>query len=326
MCTGTTKATLFTRFLSKGTFPGFGSAELPYWFCLVELLEKDADGTVAEINTALKDPDDFSSVIEVNKVTVDLGLTDTVSFLGHAHARLCADHGQAKLPPRQTLIQRLRTVAEAKGMGASSVALTADPNTQMGHGLVANPLTYIPDVALGVRFGSVPDQVVIGAKAAIWQVLKRRAYEAKVLTQYGGKPHYVLAHLLNHNLNGPGNNELNVVPFWATANTEMSNKAEKYVKELVLRGAQVNYTIQQGAAVGLTPARQKLLADIDAMKPTDPPVGDRKVQRQLVEYEQHLPDSFVINCDALDDTGKWVNIVNNVRIENYVPLTVPYLL
>src|SRR5262245_1618630 len=145
MCSGFVKEALF-KYLKKGTFPGFSQSELPLWNCLLQLLEKDADGTVAEINKALLYPDDFSNVIEVNKVVINTGLTDTATFLGYAHARLCADHALATRDAIQNLIQRLRVVATAKhALVTSSVTLTADPGTHMGHGLVANPLTYIPD-------------------------------------------------------------------------------------------------------------------------------------------------------------------------------------
>jgi len=182
----------------------------------------------------------------------------------------------------------------------------------MGNGLISNPLTCLPDSAFGVTFGSQPDQKAIGEKAPLWKILKRRAYENQgVLTKYGAKPHYVLAHLLNHNLNGSGSDNRNVVPFWSTANTAMARQAEDYVKQLVLWGAKVQYTITVGAPVGMTKGRKALQSQCN------------KEQWELVQAEQWLPMHFVINCKAWSN-GSWVDVVN-VTIDNYVPETVPYM-
>ena len=92
-------------------------------------------------------------------------------------------------------------------------------------------------------------------------------------------------------------------------------KAEKFVKELVQQGVTVNYTITQGPAVGMTTGRQNA-------KDSAPD----KEQKELIEWEQYLPEYLIINCDALDGTGNWVTVVNNVRIDNFVPETVPYMM
>ena len=149
----------------------------------------------------------------------------------------------------------------------------------------------------------------------MWEILKRRAFENRsVLARYGAKPHYVLAHLLNHNLNGPGDQAMNVIPFWVTANTAMAKQAECYVKELVQNGVQVQYTVDPGPAVGMTPRRQAILA------------GCNPAQAEVVDCEQYLPAYLRIECAAWDaGSGGWVPIVN-MSIDNYVPETVRYLL
>jgi hypothetical protein len=308
-------------YLKKGNFPLLSSAGFPLWTELIAALKNDAKKTVDEIEDAMKkasrDYDDyFSSEITVNKVDIDTGQDEVEAFLGAAHAYLSKDHGLAGRPPVQDFVQGIRKVMKKKStLPESDVKLGMDAHHKMGNGLVANPLTCLPDAAWGVTFGSVPDQKEIGTVAPAWNILKRRAYENQgLLTQYGAKPHYVLAHLLNHNLNGSGKDPKNVIPFWATANTQMAKQAEGHVKDLVLRGAQVQYTVTVGAPVGMTPGRAALKGACN------------KEQWELVELEQWLPVNFVISCDAWDaNAGGWVSVVN-VPINNYVPETVPYLL
>jgi hypothetical protein len=313
---------LLFNYLRKGTFPGLDSFGTQLWDLLITLLERDCPGTVKRIKDEMEEENRvdmdvcYPSEITVNKVPIDTGRNNVACFLGEAHKRLCRDHGVASKQPVQGLIQRLRAVAEREGvLPRSHVVLTLDPDTDMGNGLVANPLTYQPDRSLRVTFGSTPDQEVIGNAAPIWKSVKRRTYEYRGgFTQYGKKPHYVLAHMLNHNLNGPGDNKLNVVPFWGGANTDMAAKVEKHVKDLVQQGVTVNYTINQGPAVGMTTGRQK------AYK-----AAPTKDQKELIDWEQYLPEYLIMNCDALDGKGNWVTVVNNVRIDNFVPETVPLM-
>lgn len=308
------------QYLKRGNFPLTDSSGIRLWNELITALEANPVAVIAEVTTAMTNfkhdfSDRFSSELTVNHVTIDTGQDDLAAFLGEAHARLCSSFAVAHIDPVQSLIQRLRALMSAGTLPDSSVVLGLDPNHLMGNGLVANPLTCLPDPAWGVTFGSTPNQALIGILAPMWDILKRRAFEARgVLTRYGAKPHYVLAHLLNHNLNGPGDQATNVLPFWATANTAMAKQAECYVTELVQSGVQVQYTVDPGPAVGMTPGRQALLAHCDAD------------QAALVRCEQHLPAYLRIECAAWDaGSGTWVNIVN-VTIDNYVPETVPYLM
>lgn len=313
-------STPLLQFLKRGNFPLTDSGGLRLWDELITALEANAAAAVGEAKaamTAFKQDfsDCFSPELTVNNVTIDTGQDEIEAFMGAAHARLCDNFAVAHLGPLQGLIQRLRVLMGGPtGLPESSVVLGLDPNHLMGNGLVANPLTCLPDPAWGVTFGSTPDQALIGQAAPMWNILKRRAFEARgVLTRYGAKPHYVLAHLLNHNLNGPGDEERNVVPFWATANTAMAKQAECYVKELVQNGVQVSYTVHPGPAVGMTPGRQAALALCDP------------AQAEVIDCEQYLPAYLRIECSALDASGSWVPVVA-VTIDNYVPETVPYLI
>jgi hypothetical protein len=311
---------LLRGYLAKGNFPLLSQAGIGLWSHLLDELEADAEGTLKAIKKAMtllkrvEFDEAFSTEIEVNNVSIDTGQSDLEVFLGHAHADLCKDHGMASRDNVQLLIQRLRVLMHGS-IEESSIILGLDPTLKMGNGLIANTLTCMPDPAWHVTYGSVPDQKVIGMKAPLWNVLKRRTYESKAPVRYGAKPHYVLAHLLNHNVNGPGDNPLNVVPFWAAANTQMAQQVEGHLKDLVLRGLMVRYVISFGAAVGMTPGRSAALSNCTSQDQTD-----------IIEAEQHLPDSLTLTITYIDaSTGAETVVVPPQVIENFVPETVPLL-
>ena len=311
---------LLRGYLAKGNFPLLSSAGIGLWSHLLDELESDAEGTLKVIKLAMKQlkriefNEAFSTEIEVNNVSIDTGQSDLEAFLGHAHADLCKDHGMAIRDNVQQLIQRLRVLMHGS-IEESSIILGLDPNLKMGNGLIANTLTCMPDPAWLVTYGSVPDQKVIGTKAPLWEVLKRRTYESQAPVRYGAKPHYVLAHLLNHNVNGPGDNPRNVVPFWAAANTQMAQQVEGYLKDLVLMGLTVRYVIDFGPAVGMTSGRATALGNCST-----------KAQADIIEAEQHLPAYLTLTITYIDaNSGAETVIVPAHVINNYVPETVPLL-
>jgi hypothetical protein len=311
-------STALKNYLKKGTFPLFSTEGLVGWHELITALEHNADAVWKEVVVAIdankldasKLFPDSANVNDVDVVIVD---DELLAFLGAAHAVMCSNFAVANSPQVQPLIQKLRAVMADK-LEETTVQLWLNPDHLMGSRLVAAPLTVMPDTSRGVSFGSVPDQKIIAQLAPAWAILKRRAYETKgTLTKYGAKPHYVLAHFLNHNLNGSGADAKNVVPLWGAANTDMAKRVEKFVKELVQRGATARYYITCGAAVGMSAKRKALKAKCNAD------------QWALIEAEQHLPQNLVIEFDVYDhQNNAWVNVLKET-IDNYVPETVPYL-
>ncbi|MCE2915334.1 MAG: hypothetical protein LW768_07225 [Rubrivivax sp.] len=297
------------RFLKKGTFPLLDQGGLVQWRELVDALRLDFAGTMKQIEDANSGfGSDFDSELKINGVTFDTGYTPQQVFLGAMHERLSRDHGLAIRTPIQDLIQDIRSMCGH--VDESDIKLGLDTKLKMGNGLVGTNLSLVPDSAWGVNFGSVPDQDEIGKQAPAWTLLKKRPYQDR-LGKLGRKPHYVLAHLVNHNLNGPGDNAKNVFPFWASANTDMAKKAEGHVKEMVLRGVQVQYNISLGSPVGMTTARKKAY---------DKATGDAK---KIIELEQYLCDGVVIDCSAWCEPGVWKPVVVGVSISNFVPETAP---
>ncbi len=313
MCTPLVQQDL-SKYLSKGTFPLMSTQTVPLWKCLVTSLEKDCKATVKAITFLKGYEDSYSPKISFGSKDFETGFGPEKIFVCYAHQRLCKDFALAEKDPWQKLIQRLRAVIVSENfLDASDVHLLKSPYTNMGGGLNPSPVSLIPDASLGVPFGSVPDQNVIAGKADCWRQVKRRCYESAT-GKLGKKPHYVLAHLLNHNLNGPGNNELNVVPFWATANTQMSNKIEKFVKDLVSFGVVVTYSITAGDPMKLDPTYA-------TWAKTASGTAD---QNKILKWEQELPQYLTFNATAKDSLGNTVNVVPpGTRIDNFVPMTVP---
>jgi hypothetical protein len=176
-------------------------------------------------------------------------------------------------------------------------------------------VSLIPDPSLGVAFGSTPNQAIIAAKAECWRVVKQRTYE-DMNGALGKKPHYVLAHLLNHQLNGSGQNELNVLPFWAAANTLMASTIERHVKDAVNMGVVVNYVITCGPIMGLNPTYAAWATTAK---------GNAK-QMEIIEWEHKLPQFLNFSATATNGAGTTINIVPpGTILNNYVPMTLPTL-
>jgi hypothetical protein len=185
----------------------------------------------------------------------------------------------------------------------------------MGTGLVTTDLlTFLPDLnASGPGgFGSQPDQAIIGAAAPMWNLLKQRRQVKQSNGAIGRSTHYVLAHLLNHQVNGSGARLANVVPFAADGNKQMAKQVEVHLKQLVQMGIPVQYTIDLGAAVGMTPGRAAARAACTT-----------QLQRDIIDAEQHLPSSITVSLSALQEDGTMISILSGYVIPNFVPETVP---
>lgn len=312
--------------LKKSSFPLTSSAGLKLWDELLTALETNLAGTIDDAKGLalgyLKDSDGtwWDKSLTVKGVSFTVGLDDVACFLGAAHAALTKNYtlavGLGSTIP--SLIKRVRKLGIKAGVVKESgvVLQPVEGHHKMGSGLTTtSALTYVPDSSLGSHsYGSTPDQKAIAAVAPAWAKLVQRVYESKgsAVLKLGKKPHYVLAHLINHNINGSGSDAKNVVPFYAAANTSMAQKVEKFLTFLVQRGVPVQYTIVSGPAVGMTDARKTALAACTT-----------SLQREIIEIEQYLPAYLTITLAAKANDGTWVTIVNALQIDNYVPETVP---
>jgi hypothetical protein len=317
-------STKLENYLKKGQFPLKGSADVPLWNELITAMETDANAATLEAKALAegKTYQIFASTITVNDVSFTFGSGDVCSFVGSMHAKLLEDfdiYNRKGDTTVQDLAKRVRKVAaKNKLVKVSSVQLMPLSSMhKMGTGLTTKDmLTFLPDPSLygADAFGSQPDQKVIESLAPLWGVLKKRRHVSQDTLAIGRKTHYVLAHLLNHQVNGSGKDPKNVVPFSADGNSDMAKQVEVHLKDLVHRGVPVQYTIQLEAAIGMTPGRKKALAACTT-----------KEEREVIEAEQHLPAAIVLSLSAIDNMGKSHDIVSKHRIANFVPETVPVI-
>lgn len=310
------------RILRRGAFPLFSISDLALWSELVRALTTDFDRSMQEIKH-LYDNDDAGSFLDRWAVTrsgqrIEISSDDKHAFLGAAYARLTQDHGiLVSSQIVHGLAVAIRNLAVNQGLVAQSEVTLAPNHTQhgMGTGLVTtDTLTFVPDPSLPIvnSFGSTPDQAIIAGLAPVWAILKKRRHVGQHSGAIGRKPHYVLAHLLNHNVNGSGASTQNVVPFSADGNTRMARAVENDLKEFVQRGAPVKYRVEVGPDIGMTPGRQAALGACTTAE-----------EREIVQMEQYLPKWLKITLQAQDTTGVWHMIHNAVQIDNFVPEDVP---
>lgn len=314
--------------LAKGQFPLMTDNDRPQWECLVQRLEEDPEAFAEHVEPKPGREDRFAGkVAYVHNMEIECGFTRGKALVMAAHARLCKDHGVAIRPPWQGFIQRIRAVAEERDyVLASDIHLEApNPDTDMGGGLAPSSVTIIPDASLGVTFGSVPDQIAMADQCPCWAAVVRRTYLAK-LTKHGekpvlgAKPHYVLAHLLNHNMNGPGDNPRNLIPLWAKANTEMERRVERRTKEAVAAGLTITFSVVLGPAMIEDPT-YKAWSDAILKDDTLGPV-----ERDILEWERGLPQFIECHATVKDKHGDVHQILGGViHIPNFVPMEVPII-
>ncbi|MBI1358561.1 MAG: hypothetical protein GC160_29850 [Acidobacteria bacterium] len=227
-------------------------------------------------------------------------------------------------------LRYLRRSAASIGVKESKVQFNLNASSGFGQGLQST-VTVIPDPGLGANFefGSQPNpKGFLGSAGVQWKALVRRRYQDH-WGNLGDKPHYVLAHLLNHNVGGSGLDPKNLVPFWATANTEMSNVAEEKLKEHVNEnGYSVEWSVTCGPELGMTAKRSALLQQVlDDNGVGDPGglTGDARVQYDILLYEQHLPKFLSMSLKYEDHDGV-VFDVGLPMVNNFVPMNIPHLM
>ena len=124
-------------------------------------------------------------------------------------------------------------------------------------------------------FGCKPDDAIISAASDAWKFLKKRVYQDK-RGKLGKKPRYLLAHMINDNLNGSGKDPKNLLPLCAAANTQMGKQAETHLKNAVLMGLPAQWKIVCRAQYGLAyvqPTLDQILKSAGAKKLSDLKVG-----------------------------------------------------
>jgi len=110
-----------------------------------------------------------------------------------------------------------------------------------------------------------------------WDHLNRR--------RHGGGSYYILGHLLNHHLGGPGNTWANITPLTRSANSQMSSSFEETVKRAVNTEQRPVYFKVRAHFDG-QPVRADL---VSGLRSADNPNDDERAIADVIEAEQSVP-------------------------------------
>jgi hypothetical protein len=226
-------------------------------------------------------------------------------------------------------LRQVRASARVIGMQQSNAQFAVHGDSTFGREL-RSTVTILPDTALGenFEFGSEPEpEWFLGTAKTMWEALKRRRYVDKS-GALQNKNHYVLAHLLNHNVGGSGRDAKNLVPFWAAANTEMERTSENTLKDVVnSQGFRASWIVTCGPDMGMTDPRKALLQAIlsrNSAASETQIIGDERVRYDIVLYEQYLPQYLSIALKYWDFENQ-EHTVGVSPVSNFVPMTIPEL-
>lgn len=321
--------TRLSKYTNKGNFPLLSSSEKPLWEMMIAEIEDHQSGKTK----AWIDDHPFSAAVYCpgGNNYIDFPDKEFATLVGMAYTALWSKYYQtikSKDPQIEGWLLRLRAVMKKEGLVESQIVQSQESHTKLADGVNATTLTVIPQATLGWVFGCKPDDAIISGVSEAWKFLKKRVYQDKS-GKLGKKPHYVLAHMINDNLNGSGKDPKNLLPLWAAANTQMEKQAETYLKDAVLMGLAAQWKIVCGAQYGLPyvqPTLDQILKNAGAKKLSDLKVGSTEhTQYKIVEYEQYLPVSLTMDATVVDQSGTSHSLVNNEKVENFVPQNIPVI-
>ena len=272
--------------------------------------------------------------VHINGSTLNVKDDKFQTLLVALYARLykaCKEGNKSRASANLMLcLEKLRGAALLAGVGTcSKITQLYDTTTGFGTGVVADPLTFIPDKNImdsrhWEPFGSAPDKDRVIVTAPSWAYLVRRSCEDKNIPPKIKKTtHYVLGHLINDNLNGSGGDSYNLTPLWEVANKLMSSEIEEVAKEAVSNGFTVTFIIKPGGKKGDRKAVLEKVLDAHEVTDFDHLPDDGKIQYEIVKAERDLLMYLIIVLIAKDEDGNTANKI--VKIENYIPDTVPVL-
>ena len=161
--------------------------------------------------------------------------------------------------------------------GSTDIPVSAAPGYGGTTGGFGKSMTVTP-LTLKGKAGSPPNPSVMGEN---WKHLNLR--------REGSSSYYVLGHLLNDNLHGPGNEPENLTPLSRSGNAQHSKTVEEKVKAAVFKGGVVRYEV---TANYKTWRSESLKGNLD--QESDEKAREKK--KKIVMAEKYVPDS--LTCTA----------------------------
>ncbi|MGW6536155.1 hypothetical protein ACWGBV_04815 [Streptomyces sp. NPDC055051] len=150
--------------------------------------------------------------------------------------------------------------------------------------------------------GSEPSD---GLTTPTWAILLGRYEKTSSKRRF-----YVLGHLLNHNLHGPGDTWENLAPQSYSGNGRFAKRGEKKVKEVVLdKRKGVRYTVK--AVYGQHPNKQA----IETQWVDDP---EKARKQAILDAEDHVPVAYEWEFQVVFESGRMVSggVTESGREEN----------
>lgn len=155
--------------------------------------------------------------------------------------------------------------------------------------------------------GSAPS-----VSSAVWNILRRR--------RTGDGSYYILGHLLNHHLGGPGSSWANLTPITRSANTLMSSRIEERAKTAVEEAsvAALTYNVRATYPRADLARNTARLDEIRQQSSAAPLTGELLAKQQIIEAERSLPEQLLCTVTKHGTDGSQTAIAADVPIPNRI--------
>jgi hypothetical protein len=203
--------------------------------------------------------------------------------------------GDAKRQAAQALYDQLRQVQRESPPGSAQdrsadIVDLAERLAQacaalMGGGAQASTAPRYGDLEGGFGTSVTVDRLTSKHVPGNEPSLSGGRWDALNLRRNGGSSYYVLGHLLNHNLGGPGNTWANITPLTRSANSTMSAQFEEKVKEALGSKGTTAIAFEVRVTMG-RPQRPKAVAELRSED--NPDEEDRQIA-DVIEAETWVP-------------------------------------
>ena len=283
---------VFLRGSGRGAQLMVASEEMSYARFIARLSERAGQASDADRSLATRLAGELDAAIQA-AANAPVGAASAAAPAGGAAA---VDHAaviDAKLAELAQVTARLMPA----GDGAASTLPVYGSLNAAGYGSSATVLRLTRRRSFQ---GSGPDR---GLHTEAYTRLNQRRYRLGSSGSY-----YVLGHLLNHNLGGPGTTWQNLVPLSQGANNRrddsMLHGFEKQVKDTVEAGSAVNFVVTARYAMPARAAEAQTALQRARAATTDADRQHWLAVREVVQEEARIPSEVTLGAHTLRPDGQ----------------------
>jgi hypothetical protein len=283
---------VFIRGSGRGAQLMVASEEMSYARFIARLSERASHASDADRSLATRLAGELDAAIQA-AANAPVGAASAAAPAGGAAA---VDHAaviDAKLAELAQVTARLMPA----GDGAASTLPVYGSLNAAGYGSSATVLRLTRRRSFQ---GSGPDR---GLHTEAYTRLNQRRYRLGSSGSY-----YVLGHLLNHNLGGPGTTWQNLVPLSQGANNRrddsMLHGFEKQVKDTVEAGSAVNFVVTARYAMPARAAEAQTALQRARAATTDADRQHWLAVREVVQEEARIPSEVTLGAHTLRPDGQ----------------------